>query len=219
MKIRLQAGRRRPGKSGRGGTASVHCRQRVNQTVNSHSGGRMCYIQLRTSGPGAPPRSGSQPKSSFLDPGFAGLPQTWACGAVGSALPWHGRGRRFEPVQVHHNLSNTYRPPASHTRNHRSPTGVQTPFDAWAAMGTMWISMLPTPKPPGSMSWQDWAPWARIPRLLFAGDDNKRFPYKDVAQCARARRCRSGPVSIPPALCRPAEFVPIPTGAVHAKHR
>jgi len=25
----------------------------------------------------------------------------WACGAVGSALPWHGRGRRFEPVQVH----------------------------------------------------------------------------------------------------------------------
>src|SRR6266566_840286 len=26
---------------------------------------------------------------------------TWACGAVGSALPWHGRGRRFEPDQVH----------------------------------------------------------------------------------------------------------------------
>src|SRR5487761_2131598 len=25
----------------------------------------------------------------------------WACGAVGSALPWHGRGRRFEPVRVH----------------------------------------------------------------------------------------------------------------------
>jgi hypothetical protein len=25
----------------------------------------------------------------------------WACGAVGSALPWHGRGRRFEPDQVH----------------------------------------------------------------------------------------------------------------------
>src|SRR5579871_1728209 len=24
-----------------------------------------------------------------------------ACGAVGSALPWHGRGRRFEPDQVH----------------------------------------------------------------------------------------------------------------------
>jgi hypothetical protein len=26
----------------------------------------------------------------------------WACGAVGSALPWHGRGRRFDPDQVHH---------------------------------------------------------------------------------------------------------------------
>ena len=26
---------------------------------------------------------------------------TWACGAVGSALPWHGRGRRFDPDQVH----------------------------------------------------------------------------------------------------------------------
>jgi hypothetical protein len=26
----------------------------------------------------------------------------WACGAAGSALPWHGRGRRFDPDQVHH---------------------------------------------------------------------------------------------------------------------
>ena len=26
----------------------------------------------------------------------------WACGAVGSALPWHGRGREFESHQVHH---------------------------------------------------------------------------------------------------------------------
>src|SRR5581483_2142045 len=25
----------------------------------------------------------------------------WACGAVGSALPWHGRGREFESLQVH----------------------------------------------------------------------------------------------------------------------
>ncbi len=25
----------------------------------------------------------------------------WACGAVGSALPWHGRGREFESHQVH----------------------------------------------------------------------------------------------------------------------
>ena len=29
----------------------------------------------------------------------------------------------------------------------------------------------------------------------------------------------SDPVSISPALCRPVESVPIPTGAVHAKHR
>src|ERR1700693_1795793 len=28
------------------------------------------------------------------------LPE-WACGAAGSALPWHGRGRRFDPDQVH----------------------------------------------------------------------------------------------------------------------
>src|SRR5438477_8170426 len=25
----------------------------------------------------------------------------WACGAAWSALPWHGRGRRFDPDQVH----------------------------------------------------------------------------------------------------------------------
>src|SRR5580658_5457357 len=25
----------------------------------------------------------------------------WACGAVGSALPWHGRGQGFESLQVH----------------------------------------------------------------------------------------------------------------------
>ena len=28
-----------------------------------------------------------------------------ACGAVGSALPWHGRGREFESHQVHQNVS------------------------------------------------------------------------------------------------------------------
>src|ERR1035437_10322674 len=43
------------------------------------------------------------------------------------------------------------------------------------------------------------------------------FHIRMFAQCARVCRCRSGPVSIPPALCRPAESVPIPTGAVHAK--
>ncbi len=35
----------------------------------------------------------------------------WACGAVGSALPWHGRGRRFEPDQVHHIFNNLADPP------------------------------------------------------------------------------------------------------------
>ena len=29
----------------------------------------------------------------------------WACGAAGSALPWHGRGRRFDPDQVHQILA------------------------------------------------------------------------------------------------------------------
>src|SRR5271165_2011312 len=32
---------------------------------------------------------------------MAFLPRKWACGAAGSALPWHGRGRRFDPGQVH----------------------------------------------------------------------------------------------------------------------
>jgi hypothetical protein len=34
---------------------------------------------------------------------------SWACGAVGSALPWHGRGREFESHQVHQNISNRWR--------------------------------------------------------------------------------------------------------------
>ena len=29
------------------------------------------------------------------------FPAEWACGAAGSALPWHGRGHRFDPDQVH----------------------------------------------------------------------------------------------------------------------
>ena len=28
----------------------------------------------------------------------------WACGAAGSALPWHGRGHRFDPDQVHQQI-------------------------------------------------------------------------------------------------------------------
>jgi hypothetical protein len=40
------------------------------------------------------------------------VPNQWACGAAGSALPWHGRGRRFDPDQVHHlfNDLQIYRP-------------------------------------------------------------------------------------------------------------
>ncbi len=32
---------------------------------------------------------------------FPGRCYLWACGAVGSALPWHGRGQGFESLQVH----------------------------------------------------------------------------------------------------------------------
>ena len=41
-----------------------------------------------------------QSSSSFLTLVLALV--AWACGAAGSALPWHGRGRRFDPGQVHH---------------------------------------------------------------------------------------------------------------------
>ena len=37
---------------------------------------------------------------AYPDVGYLSVVK-WACGAVGSALPWHGRGRRFEPDQVH----------------------------------------------------------------------------------------------------------------------
>src|SRR5262249_61284942 len=61
---------------------------------------------------------------------------SWACGAVGSALPWHGRGREFESHQVHQNISNTYRSQPSHEPRRRSPSGVQTSAEhghAWAS--------------------------------------------------------------------------------------
>src|SRR4051794_15535833 len=38
----------------------------------------------------------------------ARIKAVWACGAAGSALPWHGRGRRFDPDQVHHFFSTVY---------------------------------------------------------------------------------------------------------------
>src|SRR5664280_744725 len=83
--------------------------------------------------------------------------ETGACGAVGSALPWHGRGREFESHQVHQNISNTYRSLPSQTRSHRSPTGVQTQTVHGQPWAPMWISMLPTTRPLDSMSWRVWA--------------------------------------------------------------
>jgi hypothetical protein len=38
-------------------------------------------------------KSSNPPRLAVVD--------VWACGAAGSALPWHGRGRRFDPDQVH----------------------------------------------------------------------------------------------------------------------
>src|SRR4051812_2889965 len=37
-------------------------------------------------------------------------PAEWACGAVGSALPWHGRGQGFESLQVHQKDFSSSRP-------------------------------------------------------------------------------------------------------------
>jgi murein DD-endopeptidase MepM/ murein hydrolase activator NlpD len=47
-----------------------------------------------------PGNVGENDFSTYLDPDSSGL-RAWACGAAGSALPWHGRGRRFDPDQVH----------------------------------------------------------------------------------------------------------------------
>jgi hypothetical protein len=48
----------------------------------------------------------------------------WACGAVGSALPWHGRGREFESHQVHQIPQILTKNGTAQTR-FWSPTGVQ----------------------------------------------------------------------------------------------
>ena len=37
-------------------------------------------------------------------------PLEWACGAAGSALPWHGRGHRFDPDQVHQTIQSFTNP-------------------------------------------------------------------------------------------------------------
>ena len=53
-------------------------------------------------------RKRAQPKFDESSPSgdnitVVSLPM-WACGAAGSALPWHGRGHRFDPDQVHQSL-------------------------------------------------------------------------------------------------------------------
>jgi hypothetical protein len=50
----------------------------------------------------------------------------WACGAVGSALPWHGRGQGFESLQVHQSPLKTYGYPAGE----EVVAGVQLPVYA-----------------------------------------------------------------------------------------
>src|SRR5271163_2934159 len=49
--------------------------------------------------------SGENEFGTCLDPDLAGVGfclQSWACGAAGSALPWHGKGRRFDPHRPYH---------------------------------------------------------------------------------------------------------------------
>ena len=59
-----------------------------------------------------------------------------ACGAVGSALPWRGRGREFESHQVHQNISNTYSQPQH--QNHALGVHLASKWlwAAWAAAGS-----------------------------------------------------------------------------------
>jgi hypothetical protein len=80
--------------------------------------------------PWRPPASKPPPAKSFV---FCENPRKSLI-----FLKWHGRGREFEPPQVHQNFSNTYR--SSHSKEPRlwSPTGVHTRFDVWAAMGAVW---------------------------------------------------------------------------------
>src|SRR5271166_4840219 len=58
----------------------------------------------KTQGPAAAPplaNSSLTNQPSVVTIGELHPCSTWACGAAGSALPWHGRGHRFDPDQVH----------------------------------------------------------------------------------------------------------------------
>src|SRR5579864_643365 len=59
------------------------------------------YVTLASCRFDYPAHSSENKARHSLESQFLGFRQ-WACGAAGSALPWHGRGRRFDPDQVHH---------------------------------------------------------------------------------------------------------------------
>src|ERR1700704_6094689 len=63
------------------------------------------------------------------------LSRKWACGAAGSALPWHGRGRRFDPDQVHQILLNEQECYADMV-NHRL---AKVPFSRGTLLLILWI--------------------------------------------------------------------------------
>src|SRR5664280_3343811 len=138
--------------------------------------------------------------------GIHNAEETGACGVVGSALPWHGRGREFESHQVHQNISNTYRSLPSQTRSHRSPTGVQTQTVHGQSWAPMWISMLPTTRPLDSMSWRAWA----------VSPENARRHRESRAAGRRSRlwmpNCARGPDELRPIDgAVPIGLIPRPT--------
>ena len=71
-------------------------------------------------------------------------------------------------------------------------TGVQLESKPILMHGQSWALctdlLLPTVRPAFSMGCKEWAAWAPFCHLLFAGDDNNNFPYKDVAQGAHFGR-------------------------------
>jgi hypothetical protein len=94
----------------------------------------------------------------------------WACGAVGSALPWHGRGHRFDPDQVHqstHSQSDewlqgirVHQHLTACSRPHKSdphPPAVRLSSKAFSASAILsldgWIATFPPhPRAPASRS-------------------------------------------------------------------
>ena len=104
----------------------------------------------------------------------------WACGAVGSALPWHGRGQWFESLQVHQSPSNTYGPwPAKFLAR-----GVQLESKPHLMHGHPWAPGGFRSCPRLGLNLQRDPVYGqcrhRLSRLLFAGDDNNSFPIRTL---------------------------------------